>query len=220
MKILKVTVALSFMVASLGLAENRDPIGEQAPYRVDTRGDRTSSMVKSGTMSTRVAGPSESENVEGYNVELGYNIDVSWVGRQQGTEKVDIAAEFFTQEFLEDLRRRGTYESPEFKIKHQGIATVTNMDGRTYVGCHKLLFYDIDAKKNSKSSQLFASLFRAEALKQSPNGPTDAVVSDIEDLKILAHVKYGEPVLGAVKLDVSGTYKGMFLKLGGDYQPN
>jgi hypothetical protein len=220
MKFLKVTLALSFIVASTGLAENRDPIGEQAPYRVDTSRDRTSSMVNSGTMATRVVGPSESENVDGYNIELGYDIDVSWVGRQQGTEKVDIAAEYFTQDFLEELRRRGSYESPEFKIKHQGLATVTNLDGRTYVGCHKLLFYDIDAKKDSKLSKLFESLFRAEMFKQSPNSPSHGIVSDIEDLKILTHVKYGEPVLGAVKLDVSGTYKGMFLKLGGDYQPN
>ena len=40
----------------------------------------------------------------------------------------------------------------------------------------------------------------------------------IEDLKLAAHVFTGLPVLGAVKLDLSGTAQGMKIKAGFDYK--
>ena len=39
----------------------------------------------------------------------------------------------------------------------------------------------------------------------------------IEDMVIVAHVAENVPVLGAVKIDMSGVYQGMDVKVGGDY---
>ena len=91
-----------------------------------------------------------------------------------------------TPEFLEELRQNGTYVGPDFKIDHLGYEDADNMDGAFYPHCDKLRIYDIP--------------------DSSPN--------DITDMEIIADVSYGIPVLGAVKMDITGKYRGQRIKVG------
>lgn len=42
--------------------------------------------------------------------------------------------------------------------------------------------------------------------------------SEIQNLKVLAHIYPGIPVLSAVQIDISGKYEGMNIKAGADYK--
>jgi hypothetical protein len=176
-------------------------------------------MIKSGTMQTKVNKElPDAADGPAFEVALSYDFDVQFAGHQQGTELVAVADEFFTEEFLVKLRTDGAYESPDFKIKHQGYADARNLDGKFYPHCDKLLFYDVKTDKESVDGNS-APLVRMAV--KIMNAAADAYSVDpdatIEDLKILAHVFVGVPVLGAAKIDMSGKYSGMSIKAGADY---
>lgn len=209
------TAALVTVVVASNIGYARNPVGERADYRLDRNSARTSSMIKSGTIQTRVTKevPDASDGLA-FETAISYDFDIQFVGRQQGTELVNVDEEFFTEEFLEKLRTDGTYESPDFKIKHEGFADARNLDGKFYPHCDKLLFYDIKTER-SVGHPLASSLANllevaASSVRPDPN-------ATIEDMKIRVHVSVGVPVLGAVKLDMSGKYSGMAVKAGADY---
>lgn len=203
-----------FLWAFGASAEQREPIGENAFYNLDKRNGRTSSMIKSGNFVAEVSGVSANAAIPSFDVAINYEFDVAWVGNQTGTETMAIDQHYFTQEFLDELRVNGTYQTSEFKVKHMGFADAVNMDGQRYEHCDKLYFYEIKTDGESALSKLIVSTAYAMLIG---GGNVDA--NQIENLAILAHVKYGNPVIGAVKIDVSGKYNGMNVKAGGDYIP-
>lgn len=189
------------LMTTAAAAMDRDPTGERAYYQLDRNRNRTSSMISGGEMTASVESASSMEYAlaDRYRIRLDYKIDTYVSGRQEGTETMTITAEYFSQAFLERLRVEKYYETPEFKVEHIGFGDAHNMDGRHYANCDKLRFYD---------------------MKTTHDGSTLVpMVSGFEDLEIVAHVKFGFPVLGAVKLDVSGNYSGMSMKAGADYRP-
>jgi len=196
-------------------ADERNPIGESAFYQLDKNSRRTSSVIKSGNFITEVSGESANASLPSFDVAINYEFDVAWMGNQRGTEQTAIDQTYFTEEFIETLRVTKKYESEQFKVRHIGFADAVNMDGRRYSNCDLLHFYDID----TGSSQFLPQFFQYAAHAMLIGSGQQLFGGSIEDLQIIAHVKYGAPVLGAVKIDVSGKYSGMKIKAGGDYIP-
>ena len=130
------------------------------------------------------------------------------MGPYKGTKETQIEKEYFSEEFLENLRKTGHYEGQYFKADHLGYADAKNLDGKFYPHCDKILLYDL---KEPATVNFFNELLGTLA------DPEISDREDIQDVKVLAHVYVGVPVLGAVKVDVSGIYQGMAVKAGGDY---
>jgi hypothetical protein len=207
-------ILLAFMVAAfwapLALAQ-RDPVGEVANFNLDRNSSRTSSAVRSGTLQTVVTRPLvDADGNSSFEVMTRWDLNVSLVGRQRGERPVDVPEEYFTEEFLVRLRADQYWEAPKFKMRHEGFATVRTMDGRVWADTDKIVIYDI---RDSKALGAFGDLARSVlgvALEDAPS-PT------IDNLVIRGNIKFGVPVLGAVKIDVSGRYNGMNIKAGADY---
>ncbi len=186
-----------------------DPLGQAANYKIDKDAKRTSSMLKSGTIKLSV--PKEGQDLSkgpAYEVHIDYKFDIALMGPYQGNKITQIEKEYFTEEFLVTLREKGHYEGQYFKANHLGYADAKNLDGKFYAHCDKILLYDIKEPANLSMFSEFLATVLAEQGADREN---------IQDLKVLAHISTGIPVLGAVKVDVSGVYNGMDVKAGGDY---
>jgi hypothetical protein len=192
-------------------AASRDPLGERAPYQLDKARARTTSMIESGSAEAIVTEylPNH-ERGPSYNIDLNYDFVVQFYGHQKGTSKWVFAKEFFEPAFMANLRATGSYITPDYKIRHEGYADAQNKDGILYPHCDVILIYDvvIPEEKNAISSILEAAAGMNPNAKDNPQ---------IEDLKIRAHIFAATPVLGAVKLDLSGVTQGMSVKAGFDY---
>ncbi len=216
MKFFGTISVVALFCSTLAFAE-RNPVGEHAYYKLDRNANRTSNMFTKGEMDADVTHEfMTEEGKKNFQVKLEYQLTIRLMGNQTGTELIDVPAEYFTEEFLQELRVTGFYETPDFKVKHQGFADAVNMDGRRYPGCDKLLFYDI---KSAFADSLRALLKRGAQSEYLNRGEPAPTAGEIEDMRILAHVYFGQPVLGAVKLDIAGKYNNMNFKVGTDYLP-
>jgi hypothetical protein len=191
---------------------SRDPLGESASYQLDKNRVRTTGMIQSGSAVTTVTDflPNR-ESGPAYNVDLTYDFTVAFYGRKQGTVKWEFEKEFFEPEFMVKLRQNGTYETPNYKVRHEGYADATNMDGVVYPHCDVITIYDVVIPSNGGQG-LKSILVAAAGL--DPEAFADPT---IEDVKIRANIIAGTPVLGAVKLDLTGVVQGMNVKAGFDY---
>lgn len=210
----QILLGASFIL-TLGFTSNasnvRDPVGESANYQLDKNGSRTTGMIQSGSaLATVTEFLPDHENGPSYNVSLDYDFVVQFYGRQKGTTKWEFAKEFFEEEFIVNLRARGSYETPDYKIRHEGYADARNMDGSVYPHCDKILIYDVKIPEPSEVAKILYSSVGID--------PKIANKPPIEDLKIKAHLYAGVPVLGAVKLDLSGIVQGMNAKAGFDFK--
>ena len=187
-----------------------DPLGQSANYKIDKDPNRTSSMLKSGTIKLSV--PALGKDLSqgpAYLVRIDYDFNVALMGPYKGTKETQIEKEYFTEEFLNELRKTGHYEGQYFKADHLGYADAKNLDGKFYPHCDKILLYDLrEPNMVNFLNNLLGPIASAEFFDQR---------EDIQDLKVLTHIYVGVPVLGAVKVDVSGIYQGMAVKAGGDY---
>ena len=182
-----------------------DPIGEAADYQLDNDSSRTSSMIRSGTMGATVTGElPEEEGQRVYEVTLDYDLNIRWMGRQQGSCLLPVRQEFFTDAFLERLRAGEIYESPYFKAVHQGFGDARNLDGNFYENCDKVFLYDVDPSL-------------CEMLMSNLAGSDDDISPYLEDVEITVHMHPAAPVVGAVKIDMSGRHSGFDFKAGGDF---
>ena len=180
---------LAFAMPGESRGQTRNPAGETASYEVDTDRGRTSREIRDGEMHASV-GDHHQNPTDGatYDVVIDYSFRTLTMGRQSGNTTVHIPDQYFSQSFIEDLRRNGEWHGPQFSLRYLGVSDVSTMNGHLYPACDGILIYDI----------------------------RDAG-SDVDDLEITAQVTPGVPVLGAVKLDVSGRYRGIPLKAGADY---
>jgi hypothetical protein len=201
---LALTIAAMLDVGAVALAQTRDPVGERADYVLDRDSSRTSSLVRSGSLVGYVVQYLPDNQPPAYDTHLDYSLRLQIFGSYNGSVGIPIDAPFFTPQFLEDLRVSGHYESPKFKIDHLGYEDATTLAGIAYPNCDVVRIYDIDYS--------LTQLGPMQA--QQPLGG-----NEIDNLVIVAHIYYGVPVLGAVKLDISGTYQGIGIRVGADYQP-
>lgn len=192
---LRTVVSCFFALAIAGSAfgDQRDPLGERADYKVDRSSSRTSSMFTGGSLEAVITEAlPDNGNGPAHRTKIDWTLKVQVIGNQSGSRDVKVPDVYFSPEFLDELRIKGTYEGPDFKLKHMGFGDAHNMDGAFYPNCDKILIYDMP------------NVARANA--------------DIDDLEILAHVQYGIPVLGAVKMDIKGKFRGQRIKVGADYK--
>ncbi len=206
-----ITAAIG-LFATAALAD-RNPVGEMADYQLDRNAARTSNLIQSGTLKAQVTQlKPDAEGGPVYEAKIDYSFRITLIGNRSGTEFVNAPTTFFTEEFLQELRQTKHYESPQFKIDHLGYADATTLDGHSFPNCDKLKIYDIDQGDRSPLVQMARDMVRSA----TPEG--DTTDDTIQDLVLNAHIYYGVPVLGAVKLDVSGKYSGINIKAGADYK--
>ena len=200
--------------AASGAMAQRNPVGEKCDYQLDRNAQRTSNLIQSGSLAAEITmRKPDAEGGPAYETKIDYMFRITLIGNRSGTEYVDAPESFFTEEFLQELRRTGHFESPQFKIDHQGFADATTLDGHRFPNCDKLKIYDIDQGDRSALVEFARAMVRNSVAEE--NLTTEET---IEDLVLHAHVFYGVPVLGAVKLDVSGKYSGINIKAGADYK--
>jgi hypothetical protein len=206
----RIFVASAFVGISLcagaAAAYDRNPVGERADYELDRNAGRTSSLIQNGTLALYITQHlPDQQGGAVYETKLDYDFRLRYAGRQQGRKGMSIPLDYFTPDFMADLRRTGHYESVSFKVDHLGYGDAQNLDGHRYENCDKIRIYDI---KDLDSPFVQVALELLEA----------AVAQPIDDLVIVAHIKDGEPVLGAVKLDIAGKYSGLSIKAGADFR--
>lgn len=194
------------LCAGAAAAYDRNPVGERADYALDRNAARTSNLIQDGTLALYITQrlPDQQGSVS-YETKLDYDFRLRYAGRQQGSKAMAVPFQFFTPEFMADLRRTGHYESPSFKVDHLGYADARNLDGHLYENCDRIRIYDIE-DLDAPLVQVAVELLEA------------AVAAPIDDFVIVAHIKEGEPVLGAVKLDIAGKYSGLNVKAGADFR--
>ncbi|MEY4630976.1 MAG: hypothetical protein RIQ81_1096 [Pseudomonadota bacterium] len=211
------TVLFSSSIAFTGMALAQSPVGERAHYDLDRNPARTTSMIRSGVVDVSVdAYVPGYKNGPSFESSLNYDFNIQMVGRKTGTEKVMVPAEYFSPEFMENLRATGSYTGPDFKIRHEGFLDARTIDGNLYPHCDNILIYDVNTfAANSELSAIFRI---ANDLITSAAQAALGVRGDVENLQVRAAIYEGVPVLGAVKLDVSGIVSGFSFKAGGDYK--
>ena len=215
-KLLLIASALLMSQTALSNSDElRNPVGETALYKLDNNGSRTTGMIKKGTFHAKVLkfNPNSADG-PAYKTRLKYDMKISWVGRKTGTKDVEVPQRYFMPEFMQELRTKKKMSFPQFKVAHQGRATVKTKEGKRYRNCDKVLIYDIDTG-NGFAPNEFSQLLEQSVLQVMQ--VTGAVREEVQNLRILAHVKKGVPVLGAVKIDISGTARGFNFKAGFDY---
>jgi len=186
-------------------------VGQKAFYQLDKNPKRTTSLLKDGNFLAVIKRYLPNANHgPAMEVDLNYRFNVQLMGEKTGVETSELDYEYFTADFLEKLRKEGKYESPNFKAIHQGYQDVKTLEGKFYPHCDLVLLYDI---KDTLNMELRSGLahFLASIVDETPK-------SDVENLKVLAHVYPGIPVLSAVQIDISGKYEGMNIKAGADYK--
>ena len=106
--------SLSFQVVA-------DPVGEVADYKLDRDMNRTSSVIKQGVFKAEVTDYlPDQETGPAYKIQIDYDVLIQFYGRRTGTEYVDSPEEFFTPEFMQNLRDAGEIHYPQFKIRQLG----------------------------------------------------------------------------------------------------
>lgn len=207
-----VVAVLSMAPVALGEMPTRDPVGETANYDVERSSGRTSSMIQGGSMATKIvsANPSHPDGPM-YNLNIDWTLRIQLVGTRRGTRVVEVPESYFTPQFMQDLRVNGEYVGPTFKVRHLGYADARNMDGAFYAHCDKILIYDIEETANEAIIDLARSFL-------IPGRDATEAGDEIEELEIVGHIKEGVPVLGAVKIDMTGKYQGQRVKAGADYK--
>ncbi len=203
--------AVSDVEAILAANGDESPLGERADYELDKDPARTSSMILSGSAAGTIdkhvpnhpQGPS-------YNAALSYDMTVRIYGRYQGVTNLPFVEEFFTPQFMIDLRESRYYEVDAYKMRHDGRATVKTIAGVTYKDCDSIYMYDITPEYKRQWEIL---LVRAAGVD-----PDEFFASgrSIENLVIRGYIYPGIKALGTVKLDISGKVKGIAVKIGLD----
>lgn len=186
-------------------ATRRDPTGESAYYEIDRSGGRTSPIVRDGHLIATV--PGAMDDMAAYRVDIDYTLRLQLLGIRTGRKSMAVDEVYFTPEFLEQLRVDGEYIGERFKIRHLGFADATNIDGSFYPNCDKIYIYDIETL-DAPFMKMALALF----------GLSEVNADQLQDITITAHVSYGIPVLGAVKMDLTGVYQGKNVKAGADYR--
>ena len=143
MKLLKATILFGLIAILWGFtySDESDPLGEYAYYKLDDSNRRTSDIIRSGYSETEVvAYDSETAN---YKVRMKYKFKLNPTGTRSGEDHLTVEAYYFSDEFLVELRESGYYETPDFKVRHEGFGNAADTYGTVYEDCDILRFFDI-----------------------------------------------------------------------------
>lgn len=157
-------------------------------YTVVSNLDRTSPLIEYGSVNIAV-----SENLndnQNFEAKLKYVVGVRGFGKVDGTTKLEVPNDYFTEDFLTELRQTGFYQGENFKIAYRGVTTAYDLNGNAFPQADILHFYDIESQSN-----------------------------DVINPTITARVKLGASRFGAIQLDLKGRWKGLRIKIGADFDP-
>lgn len=207
---------VSLFLSMSGLA--RDPNGEIANYTLDKSNGRTSSVIKKGRLVLKGGAFKDKEGTNGvYPTTLFWDIKARWAGQISGEKTMDVPSEFFTPEFMTRLREEGTSDQGVFKLKHLGVEDV--QIGVRYEGCDKVLAYDVDLDQMPALDDIIGSVFREAYREEFGEDIDNEAGGKIRNVKLVMYISSQVPVMGAVKIDVSGTVKGFDVQAGFDFVP-
>lgn len=198
----------------------RNPVGETAAYDLDKSGGRTSGMIRSGEFEAKVI-KHIPDHPDGpvYQVNLDYNLNISLVGRKRGTAELNAPTEYFEPGFLDRLRKEKRIELPQFTLTHKGNKDVRVKNGKSYNNTDVVFIDNINTSSAYHALELYGEDSLIVIINEIFTEAFESqgiVANDIEDLKILLHISEGTPVLGAVKIDISGRVRGFGFKAGFD----
>ncbi|MCX6117614.1 MAG: hypothetical protein NT027_08740 [Proteobacteria bacterium] len=202
------SLASAWIATTSFSATFRDPLNETAHFQLDKSSDRTSRLVSKGTIDNTVSRIILDANGNSYGVTMDYDVSMKVTGSFKDSFEMVFPENFFTPNFIENLRRSGLYTSKDYKIKYEGQSNASTQDGKEYPNSDVLLIYDI-------SVDAFAGL--SDLLTAAAGFDPSNKDLPMTDMKIKAHVFQGIPALSAVKLDLTGKIKGVPSKLGFDY---
>jgi hypothetical protein len=207
---------LSFLLSVSAWARN--PIGEIANYKLDRARNRTSGVVQKGVLSFK-GGEFKQKGDKGvYETTFNYDLKILMAGHKKGEKIIDVSSDFFSEDFMARLKQEGVIDEGTFKLKYLGTEDVETIFGVKYKDCHKVFVYDV------KSIQLqelesFAEVFE-EMYKVEQGEPLPSTANlEVKNIKATLMISTEVPLLGAVKVDVSGNVSGANMKAGFDYQP-
>lgn len=203
-----------FTPAFLVADELRDPTGETTSYSLDKSSNRTSSIILSGTSSIKV-NDLDVDHPDGpsYIVALSYDMKVRIYGQVRNTAFLPFVKEYFGQEFWQNLRETGSYESSVYKVKYEGKRDVTLSGNRRFKDTDQVFIYDISAEfADSFKEMIIASLYAQGDILQAKQWAS----TSLEELTVRAKVHPSVLALGAVQLDIAGKKSGVSFKAGFD----
>lgn len=158
------------------------------------------------------------EDGPAYHNYYSYDFFLRLIGRKNGTGSIDIDEKAYTQEFINEVKEKGIVTTEDFKIKYVAQKDATTLDGNTYHGCDFLLVYDVNINAKMPIFKLIKIIFGQvnPYLNENIGLPE---MEEIENLELLIGMKKDRvPVVGAVKIDLSGSYQGMAFKAGFDFK--
>lgn len=219
--LMRFAAAVISVVGLTSVASAQSPVGDFAHYDLDRNPARTTSMILAGKFDVTVdAYVPDHADGPAYETSLEYDFNVQMVGRKKGAEKMMVPADYFEPDFLQNLRDTGRYDGAGFKVRHEGYVDARTIDGTLYANCDKILIYDIQTAAMQSSMANGAGRFLAVARDLIAMAARSqlGVSGDVQDLQVRAAIYPGVPVLGAVKLDISGIVSGFRFKAGADYK--
>ncbi|MCX6126090.1 MAG: hypothetical protein NTV34_15260, partial [Proteobacteria bacterium] len=140
------TLSAAALIATGGAfgAVLRSPMGEEADYALDKGGSRTSNLISKGSGNGLVDQDlPDHEFGPSYGTLMNYQLVVKIQGTYTGSMRFVFPDEYFTPQFMVDLRQNGTFETRDYKMKHEGRGDARTLDGGTYPQCDRILMYDI-----------------------------------------------------------------------------
>jgi len=206
--------AISLLLSVSAFA--RVPTGEIAKYKLVKTSERTSDIIQKGAIELTGGAFKPKEGTQGsFEVSLAYDLKVMFAGRLKGKKSFQVPGEFFTPEFMERLRKEGTIDQGIFKLKHLAIEDVETRT-KTYAACDKVLAYDVKMEMVPTFDSLINETFGAAYLSNIED-PIDVKLGSAKKVEGIFYISSEVPVMGAVKIDVSGIVQGIFIKAGFDY---
>lgn len=175
-------------------------VGDRASYVLNKDSNRTSQGIESGA--SEVVIDSSDEQSGHYNILVNYNVAFSCGNTKETTLRLRVPDNVFALGFYSNLQFLGQMEFGTMKLEHLGKEDAIDADGRVYSQCHCVRIYDID-----QSGLLEISGDRM-------------FTADIDNLEINIKVCNEIPAIGAVQMDIQGSFSGMTQKIGFDVTNN
>ena len=209
--------ALSIATVSFG----KNPVGENARYKLDRSRSRTSSIIMSGNFQAEVTDYlPEGEKGPSYNNFYQYDLSLRILGRQKGDGNFELIKDVYGPEFINKVKTEEEVTTDQFKARYLGQEDVTTSDGSSYPACDFIAIYDIDLSQINGLRELVHNLFVANSLLEGDDSmrkPIGGGTGDLQNLVIKIAVHPDVPVLGGAKIDLSGVYQNVSFKAGFDY---
>lgn len=215
---MKKTLFFLFAIASSLSFAMENPIGERAAYSLNDSSERSSWVIKTGKADAKIVRFEENdpEYGPGFIMEINYEMDVRFKGKQKGKINILVPEEVFYANFISEFARNHPRSYGTFDIDYLGMVNATDANKRSYNSCAKVKIFNVSTNYTPRGSRGIRMLSHESISFDTAGNRISAV--DFEDLEIIMKVHPSLPVLGAVQLDVSGVAFGVSFKAGFDYK--